>query len=60
MRITENTYAIHHFSATWKNNSFATSQFKRKLVGMKKYIRRNLDNTFGEGTYSNIKIRLKK
>lgn len=60
MKITKNTYAIHHFSATWKKNTFANNQFSRRLIGVKKYTRRNLDNIFGDGTYNDIKMRFKK
>lgn len=60
LKITNNTYSIHYFTTNWKKRSDFKKVIVRRTVFLKKYIRRNIDDIFGEGTYSRIKIKFKK
>lgn len=61
LKVTENTYSIHYYTANWKRDSKNTFSelIERKNILLKKKIRRIIDFYFGEGTYRRIKIRLK-
>ncbi len=59
LRITDRTFSIHHYDATW----FSDNKYKRKLhlhsVKYKVKLRIFLDGLFGEGFYCNLKNKLK-
>lgn len=53
VRITKNTYSIHHYDATWKKYPKLDKYFTRIKIRIHKFI--NL--SFGEGTYEKMKER---
>lgn len=55
LTVTENTYSIHYYTTNWKDRAHFKKVFARRTVPIKKFLRRKLDDIFGEGTYSNIK-----
>ncbi len=53
--ITENTYTIHHFAASWYQGSKMTKEIKYRLIPLKKVMKRTIDSIFGEGTWKRLK-----
>lgn len=52
--ITENTYSIHHYDASWKKHPF----FDRYSTRIKIKIHKFVNFIFGEGTYEKIKEKI--
>ncbi|WPC22380.1 glycosyltransferase [Pediococcus inopinatus] len=50
--ITNRTFSIHHYDASWKDGSGCTSNW---LVPIKKVAKFYVDSLFGFGTYNNLK-----
>lgn len=56
LTITDKTYSIHQYSATWKHQSKIGKYVDKKiLVPAKIKLRKAVDRVFGEGTYKKIK-----
>ncbi|CYX12791.1 glycosyltransferase family 32 protein [Streptococcus suis] len=53
LKITENTYSIHHYDSSWYVGNV---KWKKKVLPYKIILRKIVDNIFGEGTYSRIKM----
>ncbi|MGX7328553.1 glycosyltransferase family 32 protein [Enterococcus bulliens] len=60
MRITEKTYSIHHYDASWKNDTRFEKILGGRITSVKIFIKEIIDNSFGIGTYSRIKQKIKK
>lgn len=56
--LTENTYSIHHFAASWYQGSKMTKEIKYRLIPLKKVMKRTIDRIFGEGTWKRLKNRM--
>lgn len=52
INITRNTYAIHHYDASWYSGN---SDLKKKLIPLKIKIKKGIDYLFGKGTYNKLK-----
>lgn len=57
--ITENTYSIHHYDATWYSDNSIEKYIKKKILPFKILIKKILNSLFGDGTYEKIKKRMK-
>lgn len=55
-RITENTYSIHHFAASWYQGRRIAKEVKYRLIPVKKRMKRVVDGVFGAGTWRKIKV----
>lgn len=60
LKVTENTYSIHHYSTHWKKRSELQKILTRRTVVLKKALRRNIDYIFGEGVYTKLKHKFKR
>jgi len=58
--ITENTFSIHHYNASWYTGSETGKKYKKKILPFKIKLRRIIDRTLGEGVYDKIKNRVKR
>ncbi|HFI0078726.1 glycosyltransferase family 32 protein [Streptococcus suis] len=56
--ITDNTYSIHHYDATWYGDGIKAT-VKKQLLPLKIKTRQVIDRLFGEGAYQNLKKHLK-
>lgn len=59
MKVTRNTYSIHHYDSTWYGNG-VRAEIKKKLLPIKIKSRILIDKCLGNGTYDNIKAFIKK
>jgi mannosyltransferase OCH1-like enzyme len=57
--ITNNTYSIHHYDATWYGKG-KVAKIKKFMLPFKIKARLYINKSLGEGTYERIKQRLKK
>ncbi|HFI0315167.1 TPA: glycosyltransferase family 32 protein [Streptococcus suis] len=56
--LTENTYSIHHYDATWYGSGLKAI-VRKKLLPIKIYFKKILNTIFGEGSYQKVKEFLK-
>lgn len=56
--LTENTYSIHHYDATWYGSGLKAI-VRKKLLPIKIYLKKILNTIFGEGSYQKVKEFLK-
>lgn len=57
-KITENTYSIHHFAASWYQGSKLAKNIKYRVIPLKKMMKRVVDGIFGAGTWKKLKNRM--
>jgi len=58
--ITNNTYSIHHYDATWYSENILLKKWKKMILPMKVYLKRIVNSLFGEGIYEKIRNSLKR
>ena len=58
LKISEKTYSIHHYDATWYGNNNTKKIIKKKIIPIKIFAKTTINNIFGEGTYEKIKNRI--
>lgn len=59
-KTTNNTYSIHWYDATWKEESDFMKKINFYLIPYKKKLKRYINKIFGDNTYEKIKGYLKK
>lgn len=53
--LTDNTYSIHHFAASWHKGNKFIKEIKYHVIPIKKGMRKIVESVFGEGTWKKIK-----
>lgn len=57
-KITDNTYSIHHFAASWHKGNRIIRNLKYRVIPLKKGMRKVVDRIFGEGTWKKLKVKM--
>lgn len=58
LKITRNTYSIHHYDASWYSDNHLIRKINKKLLPVKITLKEYVNKFLGEGTYEKIKKKI--